>query len=303
MIIFDLPSVGEEVGPRVSCLGSCRVHKPLQALAKEGELSIRAVGMNATHTAAEALQTLQLVAGEKDIPDSLSRYAFGAEASPPRDRLRSAMEEGVDLFLLEISDDRQLLYGEFRFQINYVAKGLVRPHGSALLAWFRRVCTERPVDEPCVGAALEALKQGGYRFDDEMADLLKGIRFERRTVAAIAEDIGAMMALNGGRWIVVGAVEVAGSDGDVMRNRRLLNAKLKAAADRCGAVFYDPSVLVAEHGPEVALDAGTNVNEYAKSFYPVVGRTLAKLTRDHAPRKALTGRRAGPPSAGVAAHP
>jgi hypothetical protein len=279
MIIYDLPPVRDSGGPLASCLGSCRVHKPLQTLAKLGEVHIRAIGMNATHTAAEALQTLQIIAGEKVVPNSLNQYALGSKAPRQTGGLRSAMEGGVDVFLVEICDDRQLLYGEIRFQVNYVAMGLVRPHGSALLAWFRQVCTNSVVDRQCVIAALEALEQGGHRCDEEIADLLQGIRFERQNVETIREDIGAMMSMAGGRWIVVGAVDVQGRDGDVMKNRRALNAKVKDAADYCGAAFYDPSQLVVEHGPMVALRGGTNINEYATNFYPTVGRTLANLTR------------------------
>src|ERR1022692_4078253 len=105
MIVYEVPPACDSGGLLASSLGSCRVHKPLQALAKQGELHIRAGGMNSTHTAAEALQTLQVVAGEKTVPSSLNQYAFGSDGHAAPRRLRSAMEDAVDVFLLEVSDD------------------------------------------------------------------------------------------------------------------------------------------------------------------------------------------------------
>jgi hypothetical protein len=65
MVKFKLPSDGG--GLRACCLGSCRVHDPLYRLRDRGDLRICDAGFAATHSAAEALQALDLVTGDQTI--------------------------------------------------------------------------------------------------------------------------------------------------------------------------------------------------------------------------------------------
>lgn len=289
MIVFELPSDPDSQGLRAVAIGSCRLSNPIAVLAQRGDLSLSVIGLEATHTALETLQALDFVTGAVDLPDRLSPYIFDLEQTPPRDDLARALRDGVDGFVAEISDDRYFSYRDICLQQNFLSRNLVRPYGSALLGWFRRVCSGAPVDEACVQTALEALSAGGHRHDEDMADLLRNVRYQSQTEQEIADNLHAMTSRFPGRWVIVGAFDVPGHDGVIMRHRRDLNKKLASAAKRCGAIFYDPSRLVTEYGASTALDGGgADIYEYAADFYPTVGQTMVSLLRTG---RALGGRR------------
>jgi hypothetical protein len=280
MIIIELPARHDGSGLRAGAIGSCRVSNPFYALAKLGELKICQASLQATHSMAEALQTFRYTAGELRIPDRLSPYIFDSPRSPSAKELLRTLRNGLDAYVVEVSDDRNFYYRDICLQQNFFSINLVRAHGGVLLGWFREVCANRPIDEALIQSALEQLKQGGHRHDDEVADLLRNIRYERQSEEEIALQLGAMMTQWGGRWIIVGPFDVPGYDGAIMQHRRDLNEKLSRAAKRCGALFYDPSALVREHGRSTALDGGgADIYEYAPAFFPVVGETQVRLLR------------------------
>jgi len=284
MIVFELPSDRDRGGLRAVAIGSCRIRNPISVLARRGDLKLCVVGLEATHTTVEALQSLEFVVGAIDIPDRLSPYIFGVERTPPRDDLARAVKNGVDAFVVEISDDRHFSYRDICLQQNFLSINFVRPHGSALLGWFRRLCSGHPIDEACVQTALEQLKAGEFRHDEDMADLLRNIRQTWQSEEEITDQLNALTSGFSGLWAVVGAIDVPEYDGIIMQHRRALNKKLSRAAKRCNTVFYDPSKLIAEHGAATALDGGgADIYEYAPDFYPTVGRTMVSLLQTGRP--------------------
>lgn len=284
MIIFEAPATCGAGGLRAALIGSCRVRNPISLLAQSGDLKTCQAGLQATHSMAEALQLLRFTAGELQIPDRLSAYIFDTARTPSPEAFLRTLRQGVDAFIVEVSDDRNFYDGDICFQQNFFSTNFVRPHAAALLDWFRTVCANRPVDEDCVQSALERLKAAGHRHDSEMADLLANIRYKSQCEEEIALQLGALMKAWGGRWIILGAFDVPGVDGPIMRHRRSLNEKLERAARQCGAVFYDPSHLVAEYGKATALDGGgADIYEFAPAFYPIVGERLLTLLQDARP--------------------
>jgi len=284
MVIFELPATRHGSDLRAAALGSCRVRNPLFVLRDRGDLRIRAEGPTPTHTAAEALQSLAVALGERAIPDALGSYVFESDPAPSADRLARALREGIDVFVLEISDDKQFSYGDICLNQNFVSRNLVQAHRGALLDWYREICRGRHAEESSVQTALGKLRDSGARHDESMAALLRGIKLERGDGPQIAETLGALTAKMGGRWIVIGLFAIPGDEGDVMRRRRAFNEALSVAATHCGALFYDPSQLLFSHGAATALaGGGVDIYEYAESFYPTVGETLVALARDLGP--------------------
>ena len=289
MVIFELPADSAGEGLRASVLGSCRVRNPIFTLRDRGDLKIFAEGPTPTHTVGEALQTLDIVLGERQIPDALSPYIFETERTPAMHRLSKTLREGVDVFVLEVSDDKLFSYGDIHFNQNFVARNLIQAQRGALLDWYRQICRGATADEECVQAALAKMREGGLRHDGHMADLLRGVRLEREDGEEINQSLAALIAKAGGRWIVVGAVAVPGHEGAIMRDRRDLNAKLEKAGAHCGATFFDPSQLIADHGQANVLAAqGADIYEYADEFFPMLGEILVGMVRAAAP---ATGRR------------
>jgi hypothetical protein len=280
MIIFDLPPTNDISGLRALSLGSCRVTNPIIILRERGDLRLCALGLTSHHTAPEALQSLRVVNGELRIPDALCPYIFDTEVTPPVDHLRDLVATGIDAFILEVCADKQFSFGEILLQENFVVRDLVQPYRGALLGWFREVCRGHSPDEECIRTALENLRLGGFEPGESMAELLRGVRMRTQDTDEITGALGAMMSQFGGRWVVIGAFEVPGHEGAIMKDRQTLNAKLVSAARHCGAVFYDPTELLVEYGKATALDeSGANIYEYAPSFYPTVGEGLVNLAR------------------------
>jgi hypothetical protein len=298
MVIFELPATRNGGELRATALGSCRVRSPLFVLRDRGELRIRAEGPTPTHTAAEALQSLAVALGERSIPEILAPYIFESDHRPYADRLTRTLREGVDVFLLEISDDKQFSYGDIRLNQNFVSRNLVQAHRGALLDWYREIGRGRHAEESSVQAALDKLRDSGLRHDEQMADLLRGIKLDRNDGAEIAETLAALIAKMGGRWIVVGPFAIPGDEGSIMQRRRAFSAALHEACLACGAMFYDPSQLLFAHGKTTALaGGGVDIYEYAESFYPTVGETLVRLVRSVGPPRRRGANTTGAPTA------
>jgi len=278
MIVFELPRPPPGEGARMAALGSCRVHGPLAALAERGDLRYCAVRpIFFTHTAAEALQTVDLVAGGRPLDDALSPYVFGVKATPPLEPFRLAMQSRLRAVFVEVSHDRQFVYGDIRLQASYFSRHFIQPRRSALLTWFRALCADK-VTEASVQGAVEALRRDGAAPDELALDILRRTRVERHGAEAIEATLKSLKSRIDGRLVVVGHIDVEGHAGAIMRDRRALNATLRGATAACGADFFDPSSLVAAHGSAVALDnRGADVYEYAPEFRHVVGEALIAL--------------------------
>ncbi len=278
MIVFETPFRGIGGGLRVMSLGSCRVRNPLAALARRGDLRITAGGLQATHTAAEALQSLDIVNGLIRIPADLRRYVFNSDDTPPLDRLRLALDGGVDVVLLEVSDAQQFSFEGTLLQQNFLAQHFVRPHGGALLAWYRRLCFGNGVSEVVVRQSLERLRRKGFVADAAVEAFLRGVRLDRHAENHIVADLTAIKERSQARLAVIGSVAIPGENGDIMGDRRRLNRDLRKAAKSCGAQFYDPSRLLSRHGRSTVLaSGGADIYEFAPEFYPVVGEALIGL--------------------------
>src|SRR5665213_2445099 len=168
MIIFEMPSEAGAPGLRVLFVGSCRLRFPISALADRGDAWLFTQGLSATYTAADALQMVDFVLGDLDIPDGLSPYIFNAEKAPSPEILKKVLNGGVEIFLLEVSTDKQFVYGDICLQENFVMLNLVQAHRGAVLDWYREICLGGVADDACIQIALEKLRQGGFRHDDHM---------------------------------------------------------------------------------------------------------------------------------------
>jgi hypothetical protein len=287
MIIFDIPAASGRSRLRAAALGSCRVRQPLTALTERGDLIPVATGLHKSHTARHALYLLEIVAGEVTIPDIALPYLFDSGKTPRPRRLNEALNGGADLFILEVCSANQFFYWDTPLQEHLVAEKLVKPHGRALLSWYRDVCVRGAADEACVQDALVRLRDGGFALDN-MQELLRGVRLRRQGVEEIARDLEAMKARLGGDCLLVGPFAIAEAVGAMMTERRALIASVRAVASLCDVAMYDPSPFISNYGREVVLRAnGRDLYHYATPFLPVVGEALVRemlgaITGQHA---------------------
>jgi hypothetical protein len=291
MYVCELPSKSATGGIRMATIGSCRVHIPFSTLKDLGELRICASRPGFTHSVGEARQALETVLGGRAIPVEFNRYIYGADEAPPIDRVQRALAGGVDAFLLEVCVGKQFSFEGVLLQQHFVDRELVRPHRGVLLAWYRRLAAAGEVEKAIVDTALDKLRKAGNADMPLFERLLRGVRLDRTNAHAIERTLLAMMAMAPGRWVVVGALTSPAADGAVMESRRALNADLREACERCGALFFDPSELVEAYGPAMVFaDGGANIYEYNPDVYPTVGRAMLERV------KAACPARNGPPA-------
>ena len=300
MVVFELPATRQGGALRVVALGSCRVKNPMFVLRDQGDLRVIAEGPTPTHTADEAAQSLAFFMGERTIPENLNQFIFEYDHRPAQARLTRALSQRADVYVLEISDDKQFSYQGVCLNQNFVSRHFVQPHRGALLDWYREIARNRQAEESCVQAALGKLKDGGFRHDEGMADLLRGIRLDRRDSGQVSATVEALAEKFSGEWVIVGPFTIPGDRGAVMNRRREFNKGLRAIAARCEVRFFNPTRLIKEHGKDGVLDGGVSIYEYEESFYPTLGKALVEKIRAVAP----TINAANPPSgAGVALAP
>ncbi len=284
MYVFELPSKSEARGIRVATIGSCRVRNPFSALQDLGELKVCDYGLGFTHAVGESRQALETLLGLRDIPAEFSPYVYGTAEPPDSARLRRALGAGVDVFLLEVSAARQFSCEDVFLQQNFVNRELVQKHRGALQAWFRRLAKSGEVEGAIVDEALEKLREAGQANMPLFERLLRRTRLSGTDAPAVESTLSAMMAMAPGPWAVVGSFTSPGVGGAIMEDRRALNADLKAACERCGALFFDPTDLVEAYGPTVVFDeGGANIYEYNPNFYPTVARAMLETIRAACP--------------------
>jgi hypothetical protein len=293
MMVYEIPDAGGAI--RAASLGSCRTRDPLMVLEGQGALRVCGAGLEFLHGAPEALQALQVVRGERVIPEHLSPYVYDRPRPPPSGHLRRLLGEGMDVVLLEISDDKQIWCDGVALQQNFVSRNLVQAHRGALLAWYRQISRGQVPDEQVVETALEAISLAGREPAPHLPNLLRNARLERLEAEEIAAVLTEMMKIAPGRWIVIGPFLAPSRFDKVMADRRGLAAKLAQAAQTTGARYWDATDLVAGFGVEQALEGGgANIYEFTAGFRPIVGAALLDLIRAEAPaerrpRRALPG--------------
>jgi len=116
---------GTEMLPNVSVFGSCRVHTPCSILARAGEIRMTQKNIfGFTHYAKEILQQFELVSGARQAPSRLRPYLNIPslwKSPPPADFSQfDAMFRDTDLFVIEISSIRELVFKALFLQINRV---------------------------------------------------------------------------------------------------------------------------------------------------------------------------------------
>ena len=279
MVVFELPATQDGGALRAVSLGSCRVRNPMFVLRDRGALRILAEGPTPTHTAEEAAQSLAIFTGEITVPEELNKFIFENDHRPIQERLGRALSQNADVYLLEISDDKQFSYGNFLLNQNFVSRHFVQPYRGALLEWYREISRGQPASATTIESAMGKLRDGGFRHDDQMVELLRGIRLDRRDGEQIAASLEALSTKMGGQWIIVGPFAVPGDKSDVMVRRRAFNKSLRAAANHCGATFFNPTRLIKTHGKADVLAAGVSIYEYEESFYPTLGEALIEKIR------------------------
>lgn len=246
-------------------IGTCRVAEPLGAAVQTRPLRRNSTNIYGfIHTAREALQQIDFLDG-REIPAELGRFLSqdGVLMRSPRPR--------TDVFVVEISSAKEIVFDEWLLQINHLEKNF-RDRPGLIDAFFRLKGERDPQ------ARLQRLSAvPGFAASDplERRILLEGYV---RTTAR--DELEAEMAeivdrLRPTPVVFVNHIDVPDAQGKPIESRARLCGWVQEICARSGYPAFDPTPHVTAYGPERALaEAGRDLNHYEASFKPVLGAIL-----------------------------
>jgi len=261
---------------RITTIGTCRVTTPLRrALGKFPIESEHGRVYGYVHSSAEAVQQIQFLQREQDLPDEILPITFRPDI--PRD-YRTENWTAPDLNIVEISSAKLVSSHGRPVQRNYVYRyfadffadparttqfwSLVkRKDRRALLEYLRGESTYRrlPAEDRALLMSLT--------MEEQTFDQLKGDMEE------IAERLGR------DKLLFVTHVNVTTPDEAVIPARDRLIRWVKLAAEQMGIPCFDPTEAMREFGQERAMEhGGLDLTHYTPAFYD---RVFAIIHRDH----------------------
>lgn len=239
--------------PTVLAIGSCRIFRPLRRLHDEGRINLVNYTERYwfTHTAAAALQYVDVMQGRVAVPPELRRAALETELVFPADMALGIGE--VDLVVVEVSSLKQHRIGAYELNAHKV-------YGIA-------VETGHP-HQPIVNGhreALDALPEG---------HILHALKVDYTSPAQLASDLTSIRKQVGAPVMTVDHLHAVLPDGGSVPGRDRLTEDLRAVSMASGLSFYSTKDLIDEHGSEVAL---LDQNHYRSEFEAVVGERMLPM--------------------------
>ncbi len=279
MRIFDVPKGYRGAGRamRVAVHGSCRVHDPFEALATAGTIiRVWANYLSTSFTLGEVHQMMQHCLGNSDISQPLLPFIFhDPDQLVPWTSAQRRILDDVDVFIIEVSDLRQVRYRNTYFQLQNFIRNFLSRHGSALSQWYRSFSTGAPISDDLVEKALSEMPNLPASDRGLFESILRETRLEPVDVEGAKQIIEKIRFNPAAHWIFVSHFIVPGLSGRLMQDRLKLRETLREATQACDAGFFDPSDPVAKFGKEVALaKGGADIYHYDKAFESTIADAL-----------------------------
>jgi hypothetical protein len=129
--------------PTVTVFGSCRVHTPSMLLSKRGDIKMNQRNIfGFAHYSSEIIQQFSLITGAREIPARLRPYLN----IPPNWKFPTSKDlhefhqefAETDLFVVEISSIRELVFKAFLLQINRTRE-LLFTNGNPQTEWWNHL--------------------------------------------------------------------------------------------------------------------------------------------------------------------
>lgn len=276
MRIFDLVGGirGQRAGHRVAVIGTCRVYGAFEALEASGRaLPVWSNVGTITHTLPEAGQLIRYTRGELDIAGPMRALVFNAD--PVRTAADARMLDTVDTFFLEISDQRQITHGPFYLNGNRFYENFISKYGAPLLPWYRALVADR-IDDALIASVMEKFGDRSVEERKWIETILGHTRMTFfRDADAAAAMLGEVIFDRQKQWMLVSQFLVPDVGGAHMDDRAKSNDILQEIGANNGLAVFNPSGLVAQHGPTVALAGeGRDIYHYNPGFNEIVADGL-----------------------------
>lgn len=264
---------------RVLALGSCRIHDPLMASHRLGQVDYLNRRFKSRepiylHDIHEAIQFVRLAKGEIAMPAEIAPFAFYKGLRFDK-RMPLALRD-AERVVIEVCTDKHYHVMGCSLSTNEVHRQLVEATGAAGQAWWLEVNrgNRPPLD---LVQSVEAVLGGARKLTDACRFMLREIRFAQLSATDIAQGMSALQALVDRPVLVVPHVAVRLADGRFLAERIAHIEKTMAAARLAGLPVLDPRSFVERDGQQRALDkGGTDIHHYAKDYMPIAGHEIAR---------------------------
>jgi hypothetical protein len=256
--------------PTVTVFGSCRVHEPCLMLHKSGVVRMDQGNIfGFVHYTSEVFQQFELVAGARAAPPRLRPFLNIPDhwRAPERQDIAAFRErfEATDVFVVEISSIRKLIFKALFLQINRTRELLVRDDETQKNWWAPLVrYGENRTAQYNLAAASELQKEivtnlqvKDLTFDDLVSDMRRIKRFLRKPVLFVSH-------FN------------TDYQGKSVPQRKLIVDAMEAVAVDAGCRAFDPTPHVLDAGLENSIK---DLGHYKPGFEARIAERLREEIR------------------------
>ena len=256
--------------PRVTVIGTCRVHHTLRELHRERKIILNNGGLGTfVHSPPEILLRLKVLAGLEEYKPELVKLQVGESEEiklKPKENFRLT---DSDLLLIEISSLKVVFLGDQPLQFNEVNRHLCTPFGAPgkeILASINDSFNKR----------IERIKlpdnflHTGY--PKESFELIKKLSLKLLDKEDIYRYLDEIRSLAQIPVMFVNHINVPGKNGKLLTSRNVLCQIVEQYSDDNDIVLFEPSKLFNDHDRTKLLkNDGLDIHHYSKDSLSLVG--------------------------------
>lgn len=256
--------------PRVTVIGTCRVHHPLRNLEQRGKIILNNGGLGSfIHSSPEALLRLRVLLGLEAYDEQFVKLQVG-EAKDLRLTPDDEYDfSDTDLLVIELSTIKALSLLGQPLQFNEVNRHMCTPYGE----FGKAVRKNLNVAFNTRASSVELPEiEVPVNYPREYFSLIEELKPLVLDSSAISTDINEMRKLANIPILLVNHINLPGSNGKLITSRNKLCNIITEYAEAEGVEVFNPAEMFTNHAPEeLLMDDGKDLNHYAKDKLNIVG--------------------------------
>jgi hypothetical protein len=250
--------------PTVTVFGCCRVITPSQMLADAGTIKLNQKNIfGFTHYAAEVKQQIDIITGAKQPPTRLRPYMNIREEwkFPAAGSLESFHEsfKDTDVFVLEVSSIRKIIFKAFFLQINRTRE-LLGVNEKTAASWWDPMMRFQVNDTSKIPAELEGVPR----------EVAETIRIEEQSTDSIYKEIRELVVFLKKPVVLVSHFNTDYKGAPIPQRTKIIRA-MERLQEEGMATLFDPTAHVLDMGVPTAL---MDLAHYKPAFQTRVAECL-----------------------------
>lgn len=256
--------------PKVTVIGTCRVHHTIRELHKERKITLNNGGLGTfVHSPPEILLRLKVLAGLEEYKPELVKLQVGESEEVRIKPNESFRLSDSDLLIIEISSLKVVFLDDQPLQFNEVNRHLCTPFGSPgkeILASINDSFNKN-IEEIKLP---DNFADTGY--PTESLELIKKLNLRLLNKEDIYNYLDEIRKLVQIPVMFVNHINVPGVNGKLLTSRNLLCQIVEQYSEDNDIVLFEPSELFNENDRERLLEnGGTDLHHYSKNSLSLVG--------------------------------